>query len=225
MRQKILQYKELIQFLFVIGVIYLIMKIFLIPVINTPEFRLFIDQIGFWGYLIVIGYIVLSHVFAPISGTPALAFSMAIYGLSTGMWLLYYAGLISCVINFYISRKYGRSLIKKFVGEEGMKEVDDFTAVGGEGVLFISRLLGFSLFDFISYAAGLTKIPFKSYFAITAIASLITNSVILFIFRDIDFTTEEGLTIWLISIAVAAVISGAVIKLYIHTEKKKRKSI
>lgn len=221
MRQKILQYKELIQFALVVGMIYLAMKLFLLPYIGTPEFKLFIDEVGFWGYLIIIGYIIISHVFAPISGMPGVAFAITIYGLSTGMWLLYYAGLISCIINFYISRKYGRGLVKKFVGAEAMKEVDEFTAVGGEQVLFISRLFGFSFFDFISYAAGLTKITFKSYFAITAVSSLITNLVFQLIFWRVDFKTEKGITLWIVSIAIAAVVFGVVIKIYLLNQRKR----
>src|SRR3990167_2444677 len=224
MRQKILQYKELIQLLFVVGLVYLAIKFFLLPHINTPEFKLFIDSIGFWGYLIIIGYVVISHVFAPISGTPGVALAITIYGLSVGMWLLYYASLISCVINFCISRRYGRNLVRKFVGAEAMKEVDSFTSVGGEQVLFISRLLGFSFFDFISYAAGLTKISFKSYFAITAISSLITNLAIQLIFWNVDFKTEQGITLWVVSITFAAVVFGIVIKSYLFNQRKRLRS-
>lgn len=224
MYQKILQYKEILQFLLILGAVYLAMKIFLIPFINTPEFLQFINDIGIWGYLIILAYIVVSQVFAPISGTPGIALAISIYGIDTGMWILYYAGLISCTINFYISRHYGKGILKKFVGEEGMKEVDEFTAVGGNQVLFISRILGFSLFDFISYAAGLTKIPFKNYFIITAIGSLMTNAFIQYVFQDVDFQSEEGIVLWIVTIGVAAVISGIIIKLYISNIRKNRTS-
>jgi uncharacterized membrane protein YdjX (TVP38/TMEM64 family) len=224
MRQKILQYKEILQFLLIIGAVYLAMKLFLIPFINTPEFLQFINDIGLWGYLIILIYIVVSQVFAPISGTPGIALAISIYGIDVGMWILYYAGLISCTINFYISRHYGKGILKKFVGEEGMKEVDEFTAVGGSQVLFVSRILGFSLFDFISYAAGLTKIPFKNYFFITAISSLITNVIIQYIFKDVDFHSEEGITLWIVTIAVAAIISGIIIKIYISNIRKRLKN-
>lgn len=219
MHQKILEYKELIRLAIFIGIIYIAVKLFLTPLVNSPEFIILINDIGLWGYLIIFLYIVVSHVFAPVSGTPGVALGVAIYGIGTGMWLLYYAGLVSCIINFCIAREYGKKYVSKIIGEKAEKEVEELTSVGGERVLFIARLFGFSFFDFISYAAGLTKISFKSYFTITAVASLIVNLVVQFIFKDLDFKSEQGIMIWLIAMAIVAVVFGIFIKFYLYKIK------
>jgi uncharacterized membrane protein YdjX (TVP38/TMEM64 family) len=215
MLKHLLRHRELINFLLVFGVIYLVLKIFLIPLINSPEFIAYIKMIGLWGYLIIIFYVVLSHVFAPISGTPAIAFGVMIYGINVGMTLVYLASVISCVINFYISRRFGRDIIKNFVGSRAIKEIDRFAAVEGTNVLWICRLIGFSFFDFISYAAGLTKIKFKEYFYITAVGNLISNIAIQIIFARVNFNSEKGLFLWFGSLAVAAIIFGIYLKNYL----------
>ena len=125
----------------------------LIP--QTREVELFVNSIGTWGYLVIIIYTVFSHVFAPISGSPAVFLAVTLYGLNTGVFLLYIASLVSSTINFWISRRYGRGLVVKFVGEKSMKEIDELVAVQGKQMLLVSRLFGFSIFEFISYAAGL----------------------------------------------------------------------
>ncbi|OGG02905.1 hypothetical protein A2W14_00105 [Candidatus Gottesmanbacteria bacterium RBG_16_37_8] len=144
---------------------------------------------------------------------------MTIYGVKTGMFLLYVASLISATINFWISRKFGRKLVTKLVGEKSMKEVDEFTSVEGKQVLIISRLFGFPIFEFISYAAGLTNISFKNYFVITAIASILTNIAAYLVFRNINFQSETGIMVWIGSIVGTGLIFGFFIKSYL---KKKR---
>lgn len=203
----------------VVVFLYVVLKAILIPLIISDGFKDFTASLGFFGYFIVIGYTVLSHVFAPLAGTPGVLLGVTIYGVKTGMFLLYIASLISATINFWISKKFGRKLVTKLVGEKSMKEVDEFTSVEGKQVLIISRLFGFPIFEFVSYAAGLTNISFKDYFIITAIASVFTNLLAYFVFRNIDFQSETGILTWIGSIIVAGIIFGFFIKSYL---KKKR---
>ncbi|MGD9129228.1 MAG: VTT domain-containing protein [Candidatus Woesebacteria bacterium] len=213
----------LIQFLLFIAFLYLILKIFLLPYITSPQFKEFTQSLGVGGYFVVIAYIVLSHVFAPIAGTPGVALGVTIYGFHTGMCLLYFASLISAVINFFIARRFGRDWVTKMVGKKSMKEIDRFTTIEGREALIVVRLFGFSLFDFVSYAAGLTNISFKNYFWITALTSLITNLLIQLLFKDIDFQSELGITIWLASIFIATIFFGLLLSIYM--QKKKEGSI
>jgi len=97
--------------------------------------------------------------------------------------------------------------------------VDEFTSVEGKQVLIISRLFGFPIFEFISYAAGLTNISFKDYFLITAVASIFTNIAAYLVFRNIDFKSEIGIMIWIVSIIGAGVIFGFLIKSYLKKKK------
>ncbi|MDZ7586625.1 MAG: VTT domain-containing protein, partial [Patescibacteria group bacterium] len=141
------------------------------------------------------------------------------YGVKTGMFLLYIASLISATINFWISRKFGRKLVTKLVGEKSMREVDEFTSVEGKQILLISRLFGFPIFEFISYAAGLTNILFKEYFIITAIASIFTNVAAYLVFRNINFQSETGILVWIGSIVGAGIVFGFFIKSYLNRRR------
>jgi uncharacterized membrane protein YdjX (TVP38/TMEM64 family) len=213
---------QLVKWLLIVVGLYIVLKLFLIPIVISEQFRQFTESLGIFGYLIVIFYTVLSHVFAPLAGTPGVVLGVTIYGIKTGMLLLYVSSLISASINFMISRKYGRRIVVKLVGEQSMKEVDDFTSVEGKQVLWLSRLFGFPIFEFISYAAGLTSISFKDYFMITAIAHSVSSVAGYLIFRNIDFQSEQGITIWIVSIVVAGVLFSYFIKSYLKTKKNKK---
>lgn len=214
--------KQIFKFVVVLILLYLVLRLFLLPKINSPGFREFTKNLGIYGYFVVVGYIVLSHVFAPLTGTPGVVLGVTIYGINTGMWLLYFGGLISATINFYISQRFGRELVKKLTGKDSIKKIDEFASVEGKEALIISRLFGFALFDFISYAAGLTNIKFKDYFIITAVASLIVNIIVQFVFKDIDFQSEFGIMIWIGSIVVAGITFGLLINHYL---KRKRRNL
>ncbi len=207
--------KLIIKYIVVIVVLYVILKHFLLPTITSDKFRIFTTNLGFFGYFVIIGYTILSHVFAPLAGSPGVFLGITIYGMATGMFLLYIASLISASINFQIARKYGRKLVIKLVGEKSMKEIDEFATVEGKEVLLISRVLGFSLFEFISYAAGLTTISFKDYMLITSLAHAVPSLIFYFVFKNLDIRSGVGAVLWLGSIVIAGVIFGFIIKQYV----------
>ncbi|MBP9690846.1 TVP38/TMEM64 family protein [Candidatus Woesebacteria bacterium] len=217
MKNKVIQ---LIKLLAIVVILYVALRYLLLPTVNSPEFRDFTQGLGVFGYVIIIGYVVLSHVFAPIAGTPGVALGVTIYGINTGMWLLYLAGLISASINFYIAKRFGRSWVIKLVGKDSMKKVDEFASMEGREALAISRLFGFALFDFISYAAGLTTLKYKEYILITALCALIPNLAMQYIFQDIDFQSEKGVMIWIGSIVLAGIAFGTLIQIYLMKRKR-----
>ena len=73
--------KDLLKFLLTVLVLYVALKYLLLPIVNSPEFMSFTQKLGVFGYLVVIGYVVLSHVFAPIAGTPGVVLGVTIYGI------------------------------------------------------------------------------------------------------------------------------------------------
>ncbi len=213
--------KQLLKLALLIIGFYILARFLLLPFASSPEVERFVADIGLWGYIIVIGYTVLSHVFAPIAGSPAVFLGVTLYGPHVGMLLLYVAGLISSVINFQIANKYGRSYVRKLVGHDGMKQIDNFAAAEGREALIVSRLFGFSVFDFISYAAGLTSLKFKDYFLITALVGFIPNLVVQFLLTFVNLDSELGLTVWVASIVVAASLFGLLMKKYLGVRGKK----
>ncbi len=199
----------------VVIAIFIAQKYLFIPLINSDTVIKFTEESGRWGYLIIISYTIFSHVLAPVAGSPGVIMGVSLYGMKIGLALLYIASLISCTINFHIARKYGRTLVLRLIGKKAMKEVDEFTTVEGVKFFTISRLFGFAFFDLISYAGGLTNITFRYFFAITAVCGLLVNSLSYIIFQDIDLRSEQGSTIWLSSIFVAAMLFGVILKRYL----------
>ena len=145
------------------------------------------------------------------------------------MALLYGSCLVSAIVNFWLARIYGRNLVSKLVGEKTLIRIDELSQLNEKALLVSSRILGYSFFDLISYAVGLTTISFKKYFAYTAVLTLIPFSAQYFLFSKLDFNSLQGMVIYIVSITVAAAVFARILyKTYFgrtgqvqpsHTEK------
>ncbi|MEZ6255492.1 MAG: VTT domain-containing protein [Patescibacteria group bacterium] len=187
-------------------VLYIALKMLVLPYLTSIEFQEFIQNLGPWGYIVVVGYTVLSHVLAPLVGSPVFIVSIIVYGLNTSLTLLFITQLISSVINFWIARKYGRNLVRKLVGKKSMADIDKFTTLEGKKVLVIVRLFGFSVFDFVSYGIGLTNMKFKDYYLITMGMAVITNLIERWMFSHFDFTNSTHVSIWFGTIGTITIL-------------------
>src|SRR3989344_2963583 len=207
--------KNIVKAIVVIASIVLFAQ-YLLPDINSPQFKEFVRNSGAIGPLVIIGYINTAHVIAPLVGSPATFLSAAIFGVTKTMLFLYIGGLISSIINFYISRKLGRVWVKKLAGEESLGEIDKLLGVSTIKIFIFSRIFGFALFDVISYAAGFTKISFKKYFAITATFPLIPLSVLAFVFKDFNFASKNSFIIWASGLLLISAIFSLSFRKYLY---------
>ncbi len=201
-----------------VGILFVLLitgAIFFTKVVATPDFRSYVATLGPIGPLAVILYIVASHVFAPIAGAPGFLVGIGLYGITTASLYLYIAGLISSAINFGIARWYGRELVLKFVGEQSMQQIDQLITKAGDKVLILTRLVGFSFFDIVSYAFGLTNMTFRKFYTITAIASLVPTLFIATVYQSVDFTSEIGFFIWMGTLVFAGIVFSFIIKRYV----------
>lgn len=191
---------------------FVIISLFCLSTLITPaQVESITNEAGWYGPFLVGFFILLTQVFAPLSGTPVMIVGIKLYGYPQAMGLLYISCLLSAVINFWIARLYGRTLVKRLVGEKSLKKIDELSEINEKALLISSRLLGYSFFDLISYAVGLTKIGFVKYFVYTAFLTLIPFAVQYFLFSNLDFNSLRGMVIYFASIAVAGAIFARIL--------------
>ena len=100
--------------------------------------------------------------------------------LSTGMiWGWFYGGIMGIIgsmaaalLCYYVSRRGGRPLAEKFVGEKAIDIADKFIKKHGTKAIIITRFIPIIPFDVISYTAGLVDIDVKKYSIGTLIGSI-----------------------------------------------------
>ena len=73
---------------------------------------------------------------------------------------------------FWIARSLGREAVEKLCSKTGLATIERFFDRHGDQSVLIARLLPFVSFDFVSYFAGLTSMPFKGFMIATGIGQL-----------------------------------------------------
>lgn len=192
----------------------------LLPSITSEEFKAFVVDSGSLGPLVIISYMVISQIFAPIAASPGILLSHAVFGVYNAALFLYVASLISATTNFYISRIFGRKWVLKFAGQMMMKDIDTFTHHSGDRLLIISRIFGFPIFEVISYAAGLTDMAFRNYIAITAIFNVVPLAFYVLFFKDTDFSRPGNLVVWFGGLILGGLVFTFALKSFISRREK-----
>jgi uncharacterized membrane protein YdjX (TVP38/TMEM64 family) len=177
-----------------------------IPILSSDRVEHFVFKAGIFGPLVIMSYFIISDVIAPIAGSPGVVLSVALYGLFKGLLIAYLAGIISATINFYISKRFGRSLVQKFVGKHAMKQIDQYAEKFGVRVLVIGRIFGFPFFEIISYAAGLTTMLYKQYMLITVIFSIIPAFTIKALMHYANMSSPASVLLWTLILSVIGIV-------------------
>ncbi|MFX1259526.1 MAG: TVP38/TMEM64 family protein [Promethearchaeota archaeon] len=169
---------SIILFIFLVGIsLYLLYYIYFVD--QTFLYRLVVEwfvnpvfQLGLLGILLFIAIMAIQGLLVPIPSEIVLLAAGMIWGFLIGGLM----GIIGCMaaglLCFYVSRRGGRPLAEKFVGESALNMADDLIRKYGTGAIIVARFLPFVAFDPISYASGLVDMDVKKYSLGTFIGSI-----------------------------------------------------
>jgi len=149
---------------------------FLSTKVPEEKIRLVLNQAGLLAPLVFIFLALPAYIIAPLSNAPLLWAGFYAFGANV-VFLFTIASVIGLVINFWIARRWGRTIIKKFVGSQNMERIDKLTENYGLLMLFFLRVFQGGISDFVSYAAGLTSMRFPQYLIISLLG-LIPGTII-----------------------------------------------
>ncbi len=145
--------------------------------VQLKTLQIKLQQIGFWGPLLIIVLMAGAIIMSPIPSAPIAVASGLVYGHGWGTVYVLIGAEIGALIAFTVSRLLGYSYVQKKFGN-----VMKYKFLSSEKHLmiavFVSRLIPFISFDIVSYAAGLTKITYIQ-FALATLAGILPASFLL----------------------------------------------
>ncbi len=136
---------------------------------DVAALRDYLLSFGPWAPAISALLMVLQSLIAPL---PAflLAFANGLaFGTFWGGLLTFGSALLASTLSFWIGRGLGRNVVEALVGSAGLASTDAWFARHGAWAVLAARLVPLVSFDLISYAAGLTAMRFRWFFAATAL--------------------------------------------------------
>lgn len=147
---------------------------------DPQQFQAMVDSYGIGSRLIFIGMVVLQVIVAFIPGEPIELAAGYAFGFVEGTLLTLAGFLIGSLLIFLLVRKFGVKLVEVFFP---MEKINQFSFLKNpkktKTLAFILMLIPGTPKDFLSYFAGLTQLPLKTWMLIVAIGrlpSLITST-------------------------------------------------
>jgi uncharacterized membrane protein YdjX (TVP38/TMEM64 family) len=124
------------------------------------------------GLLLLFGMMIIQALAIPIPSELVLIAGGLAFAFPFG-WLVGALGsIVAALVGFYISKKGGRTLAIKLVGEKGINFADNWFNRWGAWAVLLGRFAPFIPFDAISYSAGLTTMKVKDFLVPTVIGTL-----------------------------------------------------
>ena len=182
----------------------------LTTVTNKAALSEWIDQLGYWGPVGIIGLMITAIVLSPIPSAPIAMVAGAAYGSFWGTVVVVIGAEAGALIAFAIARSLGYDVIHRWERVRPVLEWlgKDRSQGGLMFVIFTSRLVPFISFDAVSYAAGLTPLTFWR-FVLATLAGVIPAAYLITAFGGLLMASESGVvTLLLVLVLVLVLVSG-----------------
>ncbi len=135
-----------------------------------------VEQLGVWAPLGIFLLRFTSVVIPALPGTAYSILSGGLLGFSKGLLVICIADLLSCSLSFFLSRYYGRDLVRRLVGERFMHRIDALSQRHLERNFFLlTGCLMTGFFDFVCYGAGLTRTSWLKFTPALIVSIAISN--------------------------------------------------
>ncbi len=129
--------------------------------IGIDDLRASVSSWGLFAPLIIVLLKALTIIVVPLGGAPIYAVAGALWGFWQGLFITLIGDLIGATAAFYISRAFGASILRFFMGRQELPMVREIMERAGEPRLFWKARISFAGFpELFAYAAGLTKVGY-----------------------------------------------------------------
>ena len=228
--KKIIAASGIFLFLLLSGLIFWFAGKPLIQFVSQPEqFRLWIDQHGWWGHLAFLGMVILQMIVAIIPGEPLEIAAGYAFGFWEGTLLCMLGTTIGGALVFLFVRRFGVKAVEIFISKEKISSLHFLQNTKRLYTFFaIAFLLPGTPKDVLSYCAGLTPIRFSQWILITSLCrlpSLVTSTL----GGNALGTQNWGQAIWVFAATACVSLTGLAIyrrmqQHHARQEKKQEKN-
>ena len=163
-------------FQFVAIALLVVVAVVLINQYGMAALRAQVERMGVWA---PVGLFALRFSSVVIPALPGTAYSIAaggLLGFQQGLLVVCLSDFLSCSLSFWLSRRYGRSLVSRLVGERFMNRVDKLSQRHLEQNFFLmTAFMMTSFFDFVAYGVGLARAPWRKFLPALILSIAISN--------------------------------------------------
>ncbi|MEO8541290.1 MAG: TVP38/TMEM64 family protein [bacterium] len=175
--------------------------------IDAEPLRDWVKARGALGVIVFILFMAISVLFAPIPNVPIFIAAGLAWGPILGTVYCMIGLTIGSAAAFFVARKFGRKHLPKLIGHSAAARLDSVVDNFGGKVVFWTRLMPGVNFDWISFVAGMTSVPFRT-FIVYSFLGMIPPTAVTVAMGD-GLTRNPAITLalggfWVVSILATA---------------------
>jgi uncharacterized membrane protein YdjX (TVP38/TMEM64 family) len=181
--------------------------------------RDYILSYGLWAPVASCFLMVLQALVAPVPSFLITFANGLAFGVFWGWMLSLFGHVLAAAVCFWISRALGRVPVEVLVGRTGLQSADRWFARWGLYAVFVGRLIPGVAFDVISYAAGLTRMRFRSFLIATALGIFPQT----FLYSYLGRQAPEYVGLFMVTSALVVAVVAAVAVVRYRRERRRPK--
>lgn len=181
----------------------------IVQMFSTGDFEVLEEFVAsYGGYAAAVSFLLMlfQSIAAPLPAFLLDFANCALFGFWKGFFLTWISSLFAAALCFYIGRVLGRDVVVRFTSRPGLQSIEEFFERHGRSSILVARLLPFISFDIVSYAAGLTAVPFWEFLIATAIGELPATIVYSYVGSSLTGGAKMLTNALLIMFAVAGIV-------------------
>lgn len=175
--------------------------------------REYILSFGVWAPVASCLLMVLQALAAPLPSFLITFANGLAFGVFGGWALSVFGHSLAAAACFWISRSLGRVPVEALVGRAGLESADRWFARWGLYAVFLARLVPGVSFDIISYAAGLTRMGFRSFIVASALGIVPQT----FVYSFLGHRAPQY--VWAFLVFSAVVLGSAVVAIAVRRRR------
>lgn len=172
---------------------------------DLEQFQTWVAQAGVWAPILFVVLKAVTYIVAPLSGSPLTVAAGPLFGIWEGTLYSLAGDTLGGSVNFWISRLARRPVVEKLVGDSNMRRAARFNdrLADWRNLLFV-RIVFAGFYDVLSYATGLTAIPYRQYVVVSVIGGL--PATILFVALAANLAADR----WMNALILGGVLLVAI---------------
>ena len=149
--------------------------VYLLAMGHLAQFHDYLLSLGPWAPIVSIALMVSEAVAIPVPVTLLMVANGLAFGLWYGMLVSFIGGLAGAIAACYLGRRLGRKVVERFVPSPALDAADRMMARHGGWALVLGRWVPGIPCDPLSYAAGITRMPWPSFLLLTVVGLIPAN--------------------------------------------------
>lgn len=177
-----------------------------IILIGSDDIAAHVAALGVWGPLLLICAKISTLVFAPLGGSPLYIIAGVLFGPFYGFVYVFIGDMVGAALCFYISRRFGRPVVARFVLRRGMHMIDRILAyIETHRGLREARVFFFAFPEVLGYALGLTSMSFRRFFIPHMFIYIAPIALVVWIGSALPSLDASSAATWISAVSILAV--------------------